>query len=706
MFHRLNVPTYHGGLPIGFDYLNNPALSGGAGVPVAMDGKKAGGPNDGTYGVAFGEDATSNFANRGIKALGENTDVLDDILRRDIAVTARTGDVTAVAPVFSVIFVAGQGDVFVGAFGVPNNQATRDSLISVLDDNDEEILNGSTKVMVSSIVDNNLLLTNLVGTQASGFYNAPTVNFNTPIPAGVTYRLYYGERSNLASLPLDALTNIKIRGAQEVTADVERTLRDLHALSSAQAWDGPWDATIKALASAGLNGVYRRTTAETDTSPYDVPGSGAVIFRDGPALTVSARNIDWQNNGIGALTPFPDPILACYRVTRDSFAVGAGYDLAHGGDVGLYQDVPYHNTLDFNEGANAYVAGPTVLETVTRSILAATLSGANVVSRITPSTLASLNPDAGATDLARSTVQVGAGDYIWDLSHNQSIRYTDLIEVTDATSGEVIGTYHIKNFPSRFRIELIAPSGVTPRLGPSGASYNVRLRWIQPTISIGGNLRAAMNDSGMHLPNFAICAPSHLTDSPTTERYALNVAFLAANRNYGATPLAAGTSLAWGGFDLVTGLWGIGGRLFGDGSLTVAAGVQRLNLLSVRPVTYLVSNGGRAITWNPTLQGGTIIISSDGPLIGAAPCSFAIDTSSGFAPTAGDEFSIFIKLDVTSTGPMTMTWPADFHFSGTDGTIPAANNPPGPGSSIMTQYIFKYVVTSTLTGWFATRTDF
>jgi len=699
MFHRLNVPTYFGGLPLGFDYINKPALSGGTGVPVAMDDKKVG-------GLAFGEDATSNFANRGIKALGENTDMLDDILRRDLAITARTTDTLALLSVSSVVFVAGQGAIFVGALGAPNNQATRDSLMSVLDSNDEEILNGDTKVVVSSIVDNNVLSTNLVGTQATGFYSAPTVNFNVPIPSGVTYRIYYGERSNLATLPLDAFTSIKIRGAQEVAADVERVLRDLHAYGAAQPWGAPWDATIRALATSGLNGVYRRSTLELDLSPYNVPGSGAVVHRDGPALTMRARNIDWQNNGIGALTPYPDPILASYKVDIDSPSVSGNYDLTHGGDVGLYQDSPYHNTTDIDEGTYGYVAGPLLLETISRNLNASTLGAANVVSRITPTTVALLNPDAGATDLARATVQVGAGDYIWDGSHNQSIRLTDFVEVTDNASVAVIGTYRIQNFPSQFRIELMSMTGITPRLGPSGASYAVRLRWVQPTLSLGGRVRAALGDAGMTLPNFAVCCPSYLTDSPATENFALNAAFFAATSNYNGLPSAAATAFAWGGFDQVSGHWTIPGRFYGDGSMSVSSGIQRFSMLGRKSVGFSVPGGGRSITWNPTFHGSQVRIFSGAPLIGAAPCSFAIDTSNGYSPIGGDEFDVFIELDLTSTGPMTMSWPVDFVFSGTDGTIPTANNPGGPGSPIVTHYHFRYMSTPSITGWFATRTDY
>lgn len=60
-FHRLTTPSYFGGLPAGYDRINTPSdpSVGGTGVPALTSAKKSGGPNDGTYFVAFGEDGRS-----------------------------------------------------------------------------------------------------------------------------------------------------------------------------------------------------------------------------------------------------------------------------------------------------------------------------------------------------------------------------------------------------------------------------------------------------------------------------------------------------------------------------------------------------------------------------------------------------------------------------------------------------------------------
>lgn len=213
-FHRLITPTYDGGLPSGVDYLNNPALSGGTGAPAPMANKKVGGPNDGTYGVAFGEGATSNFVNRIMKALGENTDELDDVVHRNLAITTIVDTATGVNPVIAVLIA---DSMFVGKIGLANTQSNRDYLITVLGADDEPIYDvAGVRVVATSIVDNNGSSTNLVGTVASGFFDSPTVNFTPPIPANTAYRLYYGGKSNVATLEVDAALNNKIRAEPRV----------------------------------------------------------------------------------------------------------------------------------------------------------------------------------------------------------------------------------------------------------------------------------------------------------------------------------------------------------------------------------------------------------------------------------------------------------------------------------------------------------
>lgn len=75
MFHRFKPPKYDGGLREGEDYLNN---ADGETLPAPTSEKLTTGPNKGTYFFGQGEQFTIAALNRGLAALGENTDILDD----------------------------------------------------------------------------------------------------------------------------------------------------------------------------------------------------------------------------------------------------------------------------------------------------------------------------------------------------------------------------------------------------------------------------------------------------------------------------------------------------------------------------------------------------------------------------------------------------------------------------------------------------
>lgn len=703
-FHRLNTPGYFGGLPAGYDYINNPAANGDPGVPAYADGKKASGPNQGTYLNGFGEDATSSELNRGGNALATNTDALDDILRADVAFTARTADVTAGSPVASIVI---SGQVFVGASGVTNNQATRDLLISVLDSNDDELLVGSTKIVASLIGDGTGV--NVVGTQASGFYNTPTVTFNTAIPVGVTYRVYYGYRGNLATMPLDAFTNIRIRGAQEVTASVELVLRNLHTVVGSPNWDDPWVATVNSLARTGLDGRYRLSTVDPGTGlAVNTPGNGGTILRDGPAPATGFPSMSLSTGGSVGGPYYPDPLLAGWRMKRASPVVTVGYNLDTGGDVGLLQESTYHSTGDSAEVAYAHVTNALVLDVIPRSITASTIgSHSGVVrSRINSAVVATVNAAAGTDSTSLRTVTLGTGDYIRNGSGNIGVRTIDLLEITDNVTGRVIGTYRLDTVLSNNSFTLKTVTGVLPTIGLPSVASAVRVRWLQRSVSIGGQNAGALGTDPAGIPSLLVAMPGLLTDAPDDNAYTAPPTFLSAmyQRTLGATGDGLFYALGWGGFDNA-GAYKLNGSLLGDGGITTLGGRQQLNMLNRRNSVNVITDNTTstlALTIDPVTQGSSVnLYVTGGP--SSMDVTFLVDTTKGYTERNGDELSVLIVLGVGFSLSFTVAWPSNFIFSAGDAAPPSVNL---TSSAIIVQYLFRYQVINSVGGWFAERKDY
>jgi hypothetical protein len=694
-FHRYSVPSYYGGLPGGYDYINDPVTNGDAGVAAFADSKKASGTNAGTYFVAFNEDATSSDVNRPAKALAQNTDALDDLLRRDLALTSRTADVTAGGPVSSIV-IAGQ--VYVGDNGVANTQATRDSLISILDNNDNELLVGSVKVQASLIHDG--ASNNLVGTQTTGFYGTVTVTLNVAIPAGTTYRVYYGSRSNLATLPKDALTSIKIRGAQEVEASVEALFRDLHSTLAGTNWNDAWLTTINSLARTGLDGRYRLTTVDPGASPaVNTPGNGGTILRDGPSPAIAFPLYDLTNFGTVGSSRYPDPLLASWRLRRVTNTVSTVFDKRYGGDYGIVQESPLHNYADAAEVAFSHVTNAIVLDVVPRSITATTIAGNQVNTRINAAATATVNPSAGVDATGRRTIQVAAGDFIRSPTTGRvGFRATDLIEVTEVATGLVTGTFKLDAILTDTTFTVLTVTGALPLLAPSGSSASVRLRWLQVSASFGGQNRAG---SGVThgMPSLYVAQAGALTNAPASESIPIAALLMSAHTHRGySAPEEQYSALTWGGFTL-GGVPRLTGILQGDGGIQTIGGRQTLNQLSRGYTSLLYVSGGSTFVPDPNLTGTHFLLAASGTISATTVVSFSFSTATGWAAVNGDEVVVHVIVPPLVTGPLSITWPGNFIFSGSDGVIPATNSSGSEYLSVM--YVLRY----SSGFWYATRTD-
>lgn len=267
-FHRLSVPSYFGDLPAGYDYINN------ADTPLAQaaaDHAKTGGPNAGTYFVAFGEDATSLNANRPVKALAENCDLLDDLFHRDIAVRAKLAATSSGTTTASItVTEAGQ---YVGEAGTPNTAEGIATFAEVLDANGDPVFStAGSQVRITSITG---------ATPGGGFSAAASITYNlTPsIPASQVYQLVYSRRGNLGTFPVDQLAQLKSRSTLGA--------RTHYAGSSPTTWKDTSSLGASSV-DAALTRIVYDLSDTAGASKIGYAGSGATTWADGVALGASS----------------------------------------------------------------------------------------------------------------------------------------------------------------------------------------------------------------------------------------------------------------------------------------------------------------------------------------------------------------------------------------------------------------------------------
>lgn len=220
IFHRLVTPAYIGGLPAGYDILNNPAANGQSGVPAPADSSflaLATNPNQGTYFVGFGEDGRAFAANRGLYALGLNTDFIDNFLHEDFAVLA-SASFSVGAP--TVITGTSTNPVFVGVAGTTNNQAGLEPYFHVTDQNNNDIVDPSSN--------NQVVVTAASGGVGTFFVGALTLTLN--VAPTVPYRVWYGTRSSLLEMTRDNFVRSSVWGVAHTPASLIQFQNNLNSI--------------------------------------------------------------------------------------------------------------------------------------------------------------------------------------------------------------------------------------------------------------------------------------------------------------------------------------------------------------------------------------------------------------------------------------------------------------------------------------------
>jgi hypothetical protein len=332
-FHRLSVPVYVGGLPAGYDYLNDPVANAfpGAGVPAPTDTgplSSTSSPNAGTYFVGFGEDGRAFAPNRGLFALGTNTDFIDDFLHGDFAVLAST-DFAFGSPAVLVGTVA--SPIFVGPPGTLNTAAGLEQYFHVTDQNNNDIVDASN---VQCIV------TAVSGGVGTFFTGSLTLTLNITPPAA--YRVWYGARSSLIEMTRGNLIRSSVWGVARKPASLFQFANDLLS-----------NNIVKGATTVGLNTTGFTAATLTAVNNGGLGTAGISTVRDGflavdraiirrrsfmGVFTDGTASTGGDYNGPNAI----DPVIATLFSGGTYFFRPGSYSITDAGGPGTSQGALWH----------------------------------------------------------------------------------------------------------------------------------------------------------------------------------------------------------------------------------------------------------------------------------------------------------------------------------------------------------------------------
>ena len=588
VFHRLTVPTYFGGLPSNFDYINN----AGAGIPALADGQRADGINQGTYFVAFTDDGTSKNVNRPAMALAQNTDFIDNILHADLATewlsslkTAGTGGDTG-----TTISYLLTGPIFMG--GVAD---TNFAFVILTPDGDQINVAG-TQAVVHTATDLGIPPTPSGG---GGFSVGDVqLTYNVTIPEGVEYYVVFGRRTQLANLAPDAL----IRSGQRLYPTVFHTqelLRQVHGNN--EAWNDPWDSTIFDLTTRGLNGLYSLSTTGGGGTE-NTPGEGAVATRTAQALTMRSQIADRH---------MPDPYNALWLADlTDDAPVNTNSNYGAIGSVGFMAYTKRWSVSGENPHSPAVAAFANIVRRA-QPVGTAPSAGQGYWTRITSGASGTI-ASGSFTGLYFITLDSVSNTYFWQADTNGTKRTAvalgrDLLRLTLST-GNVITVRMVELLASNSKVVYFT----TLDGGPSDdlATLPVivdSLEWVSPTMVHGNGAMASKqyfltdplpgslpvyNDDGL----FLVIPP------PATD---INSASSSGYGQYNGPP--AGVSMNYFGRDtnLVD-----GNRILGWGSYNQSS-IQTLGGGLWDELAYLTSDGGLHYGYAQQVYDGYVTNSAD-----------------------------------------------------------------------------------------------
>ena len=650
--HRYVDPTYFLGVGVTFpgtifgtayDRINVTSGGVGAGGSAFADVAKAAGPNVGTYFVAFGEDATSVHFNRGHRALAQNTDYLDDVVHRDLAV--RNLAVVVSAGDTSTDLDGSVTPVFVG------NPGAVAELLFVL------TAYPSLEPLYDPVTGAQIVVSSISGaTLGTGFSaaNPITLNFSATIPNGVTYIVWYADRGNLATHPSDLVAD----------------LLPAHATTA---------PSVGAIFRGGLDARYRNASS-AGAAALDTPGAGAVINRDGPAPAVDVQD---------TTALFDDPIGACWKAFSSASSAG-GFISGELSGLGFAHYVSDRGSTDSAEQGPANSAGSfaSVWPHDYTGVLAGTV---RTQIRAGYATGTTLNPGGVGGDV----VQAGVGDFFYNGSLESAVNTGfDLLEVTRASG--TVECYVITQFDTgdQRRCYVRDLSGATPAFPPN---ESVTLRWITtkfwqgPSTGVKYDLVNGPSGDVVYLGNLQhFVSPPNGHTAPLSESFPI----------FGARDNTS-YALAWMGFnaDASTGysgaLLGLSstkthGVLQGDGGIRTG-GNSSFGAFKYKRQSMSVSGTGSQ-QWDLDAYPLLVIdVTSDGETL-------TLTLPGSLSATDGQRCAVVVRLGA-AVSTFTLAWPTspyNFVFSTSGDKTPTQ----GPDS------VTRYDGVFGLNGFLVTKTAY
>lgn len=431
----------------------------------------------------------------------------------------------------------------------------------------------------------------------------------------------------------------------------------------------------------GLDEAYRRTSSSSGN--MNTPGDGGTIVRDGGAVTILAPDLEHGSNF------WPDPQLASLRLLPErTRAPAAGWATGFGGDIGIWHESDTNISGSFSaEVTRSIPIGPALMDVLPVDIRA-DLGGPSddqpLITRISPESLATINPTSAGDALSRRTIQCGGDDFFQSSGSTIIRRRFDLLEVTWEDDSRPPETFIIDSILTDTTVSVLRLNGATPDLGATSTS--VRIRILQPILGAGGNLDT-------WLPNFRrffyVVPPARTSDG--------DVDLVTGPAFFGASESNPSHVLTWGHTTGHAEEFAHRGSLSSNGDIHTF-GRCTVAKFRLAPAEWTVGTSSDTVELSMANHSHDIIIEStlDGPY--AIPVTL-IDHD----PARGDILSITVvmKTGVGSNGAVSIDWPTDFIFSGSDGVIPTFAE-----SDIVIKYEFLYHSSGDLTGWLATRTDY